>query len=1102
MHIILLVFAFEFVCQAICESGNYSYSGFMDKDTTAKIQNLDPCLSNNQVPSGSCQCTFEFHPDGCACNLQSNQQYSLEQALGCLRSIPLTPIEKSTTIDLLKNYLSGYVFLDTSLNPPGAPIGYGKHDVDIIGGLNSISANTSYTNTFDFYEDIMVLLNKLKDPHTIFTPPCVSKFYYIYYYSIDVKRDSIDTPYYVMIGDLRADKVNMNGLHVYSSGTTENEGTMDPIEAISLFAEKEVPITKNPTTRFNSAAGYDFGARSAIRYKHPEHESMYFSYKSGSNTPQVEGKFSVLVSGGDVNQLKDECPIHSDHSTTTQSNNQIEIMNRIKTSVKKKLLKDLEDEQTKITRELQDRIRHKDLFSLVEEKNEILNNFSTDQSNEISFITKSIKSKSNDISPYQVYAPYPQYGTPEVRAYRLTNEKVGVLIIQTFDPDNLNSFAEYIAQTIKQFTLKGGEHYVERLIIDVRGNGGGKVRIGRQTLNFLFPQVGHPLYQIDDEMKTDINEQMAKLTAYITEYQYNTDEVVLDIETMQQKPTYYTQSTIKRTTTSKNSSKSLTVDLTDKFVMYMGNSDDFLPFTADWDLKRKELFSPENVIVISDGVCASTCSQFVKHIGLKHLGRIAGIGISDPRNPNARFDIGMASSGTVSNVESVQTFKNEDFGIFFTVDKTKLPKNLYRVGSQLTWSNKGGYGFTESTKELLLEYAIVDPDFRVEHQLQSSASNAEEERILSYLEVLSEEKKLLGSTAGNSKKCFSWEVDVSGAASKGNCKGCVKDDQHSVFGHPCSSRLLTEADGTSKIGIIDTENCVFSHCKVGYYRKNVDIGNGIFKDQCIEIPLGPNQLESDITPDKTLDTVSDSDICLCSEALIGTPGQPNICSVKYCTSKDQPNADCVCDTESINYTLATCQSEKKCTASSSSTVPTDSCACSGSNYPQGCKCPTIPSELTGISKDRCPCLLTGNDPRADGICPSYCTSKDQPRSDCVCNTESKNYTLATCQSEKKCTASSSSTVPTDSCACSGSNYPSGCKCPTIPSELTGISKDRCPCLATGDDPRADGICPAYCTSKDQPRSDCVCNTESKNYTLATCQSEKKCTASSSSTVPT
>ncbi|KAA6384290.1 MAG: hypothetical protein EZS28_020180, partial [Streblomastix strix] len=82
--------------------------------------------------------------------------------------------EQSTTISLLKEYLNSYAFLDTSLNPPGTPIGYGNHAVNININLEKIN-NITYTNTFDFYESIMILLNNLKDPHTIFTPPCVSK---------------------------------------------------------------------------------------------------------------------------------------------------------------------------------------------------------------------------------------------------------------------------------------------------------------------------------------------------------------------------------------------------------------------------------------------------------------------------------------------------------------------------------------------------------------------------------------------------------------------------------------------------------------------------------------------------------------------------------------------------------------------------------------------------------------------------------------------------------------------------------------------------------------------------------------------------------------
>ncbi|KAA6360414.1 MAG: hypothetical protein EZS28_044059, partial [Streblomastix strix] len=219
-------------------------------------------------------------------------------------------------------------------------------------------------------------------------------------------------------------------------------------------------------------------------------------------------------------------------------------------------------------------------------------------------------------------------------------------------------------------------------------------------------------------------------------------------------------------------------------------------------------------------------------------------------------------------------------------------------------------------------------------------------------------------------------------------------------------------------------------------------------------------------------------------------------------------------------------------------------------------------ELATQTNVTCPCLSTG-DPRAGkGQCPYYCTSKDQPNSNCVCDSNpSAQYPPSTCNSEKKCTAYSDQTVPTNSCACSSSNHPTGCKCPTEISQLIGIPKTRCECLSTGDpragngqcptycvkgsitsdcfcdtglsdypqaqciqdqkckfelinqnqkycqclstgDPRAgNGQCPAYCASKDQPNKDCACDSGSTSYPPQTCQQEKQCTASSNSQVP-
>ncbi|KAA6377285.1 MAG: hypothetical protein EZS28_027185 [Streblomastix strix] len=106
--------------------------------------------------------------------MKAGVSYELDFTLSCLRSVPLKSNEQSTTISLLKEYLNSYAFIDTSLNPLGAPIGYGKHAVNININLDKIN-NITYSNTFDFYESIMILLNNLKDPHILFIPSCVQK---------------------------------------------------------------------------------------------------------------------------------------------------------------------------------------------------------------------------------------------------------------------------------------------------------------------------------------------------------------------------------------------------------------------------------------------------------------------------------------------------------------------------------------------------------------------------------------------------------------------------------------------------------------------------------------------------------------------------------------------------------------------------------------------------------------------------------------------------------------------------------------------------------------------------------------------------------------
>ncbi|KAA6361662.1 MAG: hypothetical protein EZS28_042811, partial [Streblomastix strix] len=322
-------------------------------------------------------------------------------------------------------------------------------------------------------------------------------------------------------------------------------------------------------------------------------------------------------------------------------------------------------------------------------------------------------------------------------------------------------------------------HKVNKLLIDVRGNPGGQVRLGRQLLNFIFPNVGHPVHQIVDETKSIVNEALANITLYESEHFQDEAQLPLELDYMEIDKLFYSRGNRKRTTQSEDK---------------------------------------------KNGACASTCSQFVKHIGVKHLGRIVGVGAPYPVDRDIRFDVGMATSGSVYNYKSVQEIRLNEIYDDYEINRDKIPNKFYRIGTDLSWSNKGGYGFTDESSDQLLEYKIVDADFRVEYYPYNDSISVEQQRFSLYDEVLKREKELLDAdTPSPPIKCLSWEVETNNTQTPNNCKESLRNDPYSIYGHPCSVRGSTEAkgrysNGTAKISEYLTDKCIFSHCKVGYYR--------------------------------------------------------------------------------------------------------------------------------------------------------------------------------------------------------------------------------------------------------------------------------------------
>ncbi|KAA6362688.1 MAG: hypothetical protein EZS28_041785, partial [Streblomastix strix] len=193
-----------------------------------------------------------------------------------------------------------------------------------------------------------------------------------------------------------------------------------------------------------------------------------------------------------------------------------------------------------------------------------------------------------------------------------------------------------------------------------------------------------------------------------------------DYNTLEPLTDFWNKSTKSRTSTGDKSlsggetAKSLTVQLTDEFILNDERTNPYRFLQKNWKYDKKTLFSPQNAYLLTDGRCGSTCSQFAKHITQKHYARVVGLGTwpkksSDPIHEQ-RYDVSSFGSGSIYDSEQFQSIKRSSVYSSY-IDSSKIPAAFPRKGTVLSFSHLESYCFTEQTKSNLLEYYIVEPDY-------------------------------------------------------------------------------------------------------------------------------------------------------------------------------------------------------------------------------------------------------------------------------------------------------------------------------------------------------------------------------------------------------
>ena len=211
--------------------------------------------------------------------------------------------------------------------------------------------------------------------------------------------------------------------------------------------------------------------------------------------------------------------------------------------------------------------------------------------------------------------------------------KVGVLMVQTFSVEagqGNNDEAREFQAVVQSYIEKSKDQKVEKHIIDVRTNGGGKILLGYDMFLQFFPDE-HPQLQsrwrghkgselLGEKISSFKTMNSTNGNIYTSPFNYHSyisadDESFSGFDKMYPPEKFHDESF----------SALLKYNLSDPIVT---SDDDYsIGISMTGYLERanytKQPFKAEDIVILSDGMCASTCSLFtelmVQQAGVKTL---------------------------------------------------------------------------------------------------------------------------------------------------------------------------------------------------------------------------------------------------------------------------------------------------------------------------------------------------------------------------------------------------------------------------------------------------------------------------------------------------
>eukprot|EP00770_Monocercomonoides_exilis_P015829 MONOS_15780.1-p1 / transcript=MONOS_15780.1 / gene=MONOS_15780 / organism=Monocercomonoides_exilis_PA203 / gene_product=unspecified product / transcript_product=unspecified product / location=Mono_scaffold01353:8045-10359(+) / protein_length=751 / sequence_SO=supercontig / SO=protein_coding / is_pseudo=false len=666
--------------------------------------------------------------------------------------------EYQNTIPILKFYLESYVYRDVLVSPP-EPFKHQAIDVikelDLIQSKLPASGQNTYENAVDFYEDIMDIFRKLKDAQTWFTPPCFSNFIYALPYTLSLKSDENNKLIVVVsepsISDILQkfntefpDQPDLSGKTVKTI-KIGNEA-VDAVTLLQDWGRKNAFTSKSNNSVLNQAS-IDFSERPAEFYAHPTQNISITYVDENESDKTVELPFYAYVIKS-MTSLNDICPAKkavSGDGATLFKQAQHTIWSQLERMIGHNRV------PTENTRNAVDSKRQgKKMLS--------------------SFLKK-------------------------VRMNDGTSLKVKYLKIHSFHPKDDAEKEEFVKSLMDNLTeTQEAATKADKLVLDLRSNGGGDEMLGRYTLHLLFPEV-FPLYPKLDMLHSEVNREYSRL---IVDAQTNWS--INAYASRRRKMNWFDGETVVVSTNLGDETRERV--WTSPFTIDGTYANYFAAKIKEWKHKGKTLFKPNDVAVLSDGLCLGTCSQFVKHVSEAKVARVIGMGGKSQKDENAKsasdaeaFSVGGSSafcSLTSDMVEAMRAMKG--------VNTLSLPSSFAREGARVSVAQMNAYSFDWQQNHATSEFIVTKPDITLPYY-RSPASFGED--------VYEELKKLFEEKDGPVDGCLDWMVQVN----EENCRSFFSRNEEYGFACNTTSRSFPNTTTTGA-------TCVFAQCERGYYLRN------------------------------------------------------------------------------------------------------------------------------------------------------------------------------------------------------------------------------------------------------------------------------------------